>query len=55
MAHSVRENVSPALVLAIIALFCSIGGVALAVKKAPKNSVVKKSIKNNAVTGVKIA
>jgi hypothetical protein len=42
-------------VIAVLALFISLGGVAYAVVKAPKNSVVTTSIKRGAVTLPKIA
>jgi hypothetical protein len=48
-------RIRPVLVLAFAAIaLLSLGGVAQAAKKAKKNSVVTKSIKNNAVTGAKI-
>ncbi len=43
-----------ALMAALLALAVALGGTAYAVTKAPANSVVTKSIKNNAVTGTKI-
>jgi hypothetical protein len=46
---------SSALVIAVLALFVSLAGVSYAVVKAPKNSVVTKSIKTGAVTLPKIA
>ncbi len=47
---------SPALVLAFVALFAAMAGGAIAAKKkAPRNSVVTKSIKKGAVTGAKVA
>jgi hypothetical protein len=46
---------SPALVLAFVALFAALVGGALAAKKAPKNSVVSKSIKKFAVKNSDIA
>lgn len=45
---------SPALVIAMLALFVAIGGGAYAASKVGKNKVVTKSIKNGAVTGPKI-
>ena len=45
---------SPALVIAVVALFVALGGVSYAALKAPKNSVRTKSIKNGAVTSKKI-
>ncbi len=49
---------SPAMLVALIALFVAFGGSAYAVKKttaAPANSVVTKSIKKGAVTRLKLA
>jgi hypothetical protein len=45
---------SPALVIALIALFVALGGTGYAALKLPKNSVGTKQLKNNAVTGVKV-
>ncbi len=46
---------SPALVIALIALFVALGGTSYAAINAlPKNSVGTKQLKKNAVTGVKI-
>ncbi len=46
---------SPALVIALIALFVALGGTSFAAINAlPKNSVGAKQLKKNAVTGVKI-
>ncbi len=46
---------SPALVIALIALFVALGGTSFAAINAlPKNSVGSKQLKKNAVTGVKI-
>ena len=46
---------SPALVIALIALFVALGGTSFAAINAlPKNSVGTKQLKKNAVTGVKI-
>jgi hypothetical protein len=45
---------SPALVIALIALFVALGGTSYAAIKLPKNSVGSKQLKKNAVTGVKI-
>src|SRR5919108_732852 len=65
-----RFRPSPAMVVALIALFVSLGGVGIAAtkigtkqikngavtaKKLHKNAVTKKKIKNNAVIGSKIA
>lgn len=49
---------SPAMLVALLALFVALGGSAYAVKKtavAPANSVVTKSIKKDAVTRLKLA
>jgi hypothetical protein len=48
---------SPAMIVALLALFVALGGSAYAVKKAtaPANSVVTKSIKKGAVTPLKLA
>lgn len=45
---------SPALVVALIALFVAMGGVGYAAFKLPKNSVGPKQIKANAVTSSKV-
>jgi trimeric autotransporter adhesin len=45
---------SPALVLALVALFAALAGGAYAAKKAQKNTVIAKSIKKNAVVRSKI-
>jgi hypothetical protein len=46
---------SPALVIALIALFVALGGSSYAaINSLPKNSVGSKQLKNNAVTGSKI-
>lgn len=54
MISSIRRHASPALLISLIALFAAVGGVAYAVKKAPKNSVVSKSIKGGAVRNADI-
>jgi hypothetical protein len=46
---------SPALVISLIALFVALGGTTYAATNLPKNSVGTKQLKNNAVTGPKIA
>jgi hypothetical protein len=46
---------SPALVLAFVALFAALAGGAIAAKKAARNTVVTKSIKNLAVKRAKLA
>jgi len=58
-------GITPAMAVSLLALFLAVGGVAFAAKKAAKNSVVSKSIKNkqvkkadiapNAVTGTQVA
>jgi hypothetical protein len=45
---------SPALVIALVALFVALGGTGYAALKLPKNSVGTKQLKKNAVTGSKI-
>ena len=45
---------SPALVIAVIALFVALGGTGYAAIALPKNSVGKKQIKKNAVTSKKV-
>lgn len=45
---------SPALVIAVLALFVALGGTSYAVKSLPKNSVSAKQLKKNAVTSKKI-
>jgi hypothetical protein len=50
-----REKLTYANVMATVAVFFALAGGAWAVSKAPKNSVVTKSIKNNAVKESKIA
>jgi hypothetical protein len=61
MAHNQRQvsrsrkvRISPAMVIACIALLVALGGGAYAAFKLPKNSVGTKQIKKNAVTGAKI-
>lgn len=50
-----RKRPSPAMVVAVIALFAAMAGGAYAAKKAGKNTVVTKSIKAAAVKSSKIA
>ncbi len=50
-----RIKISPAMAVALLALFVSLGGGAYAATKLKKNSVTTKSIKNGAVTTKKIA
>jgi hypothetical protein len=45
---------SPAMTVALIALFVAMGGTGYAALKLPRNSVGTKQIKNNAVTGSKV-
>jgi hypothetical protein len=45
---------SPALAVALLALFVALGGTGYAAFKLPKNSVGTKQIKTNAVTGAKV-
>lgn len=53
--NSVRlRRPSPALAVALLALFVALGGTGYAAFKLPKNSVGTKQIKNNAVTGAKV-
>src|SRR3954449_5685183 len=61
MAHNQRQvsrsrkvRISPAMVIACVALLVALGGGAYAAFKLPKNSVGTKQIKKNAVTGSKI-
>jgi hypothetical protein len=49
-----RRTPSPAMVIALIALFVAMGGGAYAAIKLPKNSVGTKQLKKNAVTSSKI-
>jgi hypothetical protein len=53
MKHRLRAP-SPALVVAVVALFVALGGTTYAATSLPKNSVGAKQLKKNAVTGVKI-
>jgi hypothetical protein len=54
MPKSRFRRPSPALVVALIALFVSLGGTSYAAFTLPKNSVGTKQLKKNAVTSVKI-
>ncbi|MGA0123005.1 MAG: hypothetical protein ACO3KD_08405, partial [Gaiellales bacterium] len=45
---------SPAMVVALIALFLALGGTGYAVTQLPKNSVGTKQLKRNAVTSAKV-
>ena len=55
MLERIRGHVTAPMLLAFVALFMAIGGAAIAAKKAKKNTVVTKSIKNLAVKKSKIA
>jgi hypothetical protein len=48
------ERPSPAMVVALLALFVALGGTGYAVATLPKNSVGAKQLKKNAVSGKKI-
>ena len=50
-----RSRVSPALVVALIALVFAVGGTSYAVSALPRNSVGTKQIKKHAVTTPKLA
>src|SRR5690348_3702601 len=52
---SMRWRPSPAMVVALIALFVAITGVGYAVSKIPKNSVKSKQIKDGEVKSVDVA
>jgi hypothetical protein len=54
MRRQLRHRPSPAMVVALIALFVAMGGGAYAAFKLPKNSVGTPQLKKNAVTGRKI-
>jgi hypothetical protein len=54
MKGILKARPSPSMVVAIAAMIVALAGTAYAVKKAPKNSVVTKSIKGSAVTSEKI-
>jgi hypothetical protein len=45
---------SPAMIVALIALFVALGGTSYAVTQLPRNSVGTPQIKNNAITGTKV-
>src|SRR4051794_22558658 len=49
------QRPSPAMVVALVALFVAMGGVGYAAFKLPKNSVGSKQIKKNAVNSSKVA
>ena len=50
----IRDHVTSAHVIAMLALFLAIGGTGYAALKLPKNSVGSKQIKKNAVTSAKV-
>lgn len=51
MATWIRRHLSFANVISLLALVLALGGAAYAVTKAPKNSVVSKSVKNKSLKG----
>jgi hypothetical protein len=55
MQMSRRRRPSPALIIAVIALFISLGGTGYAALKLPKNSVGSRELKKGAVTPTKVA
>jgi hypothetical protein len=54
VSRSGKVRISPAMVIALVALLVALGGGAYAAFKLPKNSVGTKQIQKNAVTGSKI-
>src|SRR5439155_17872773 len=54
VSRSRKIRISPATVIAFVALLIALGGAAYAAFKLPKNSVGTKQIKSNAVTGAKV-
>lgn len=54
MARLHFRRPSPAMVVALIALFVALGGVGYAASQLPKNSVGTKQLKKNAVTSAKV-
>src|SRR3954470_15619387 len=48
------QRPSPAMVVALLALFVAMGGVGHAALKLPRNSVGSKQLKSNAVTSAKV-
>lgn len=54
MKRLLRHRPSPAMIVALVALFVAMGGGAYAAIKLPKNSVGSKQIKKNAVTSTKV-
>lgn len=54
LPNVLRHGPSPALVVAVIALFVSLGGSAFAALNLPKDSVGTKQLKTDAVTGAKL-
>src|SRR4051812_45827525 len=55
MAHARFRRPSPAMGVAVVALFVAMGGVGYAALKLPKNSVGSKQIKTNAVKSAEVA
>ncbi len=49
-----RRQLTPSLVISVLALFVALGGTGYAITKLPKNSVGTKQIKNNAVVSSKV-
>lgn len=49
-----RRQITPSLVISVLALFVALGGTGYAISKLPKNSVGTKQIKNNAVVSAKV-
>jgi hypothetical protein len=54
MTRVLRHRPSPAMAVALLALFVSLGGGAYAALKLPNNSVGPRQLKRGAVTGPKI-
>lgn len=54
MRRLAKHRPSPAMIVALIALFVSLGGAAFAAGILPKNSVGSKQLKKNSVTSVKV-
>lgn len=55
MSHPRLRRPSPAMIVALVALFVALGGTGYAALKLPKNSVGTRQIKNHAVTKGKLA
>ena len=49
------KHISPALVIAVVALFVALGSASYAAIKLPKNSVGRPQIQNNAINSAKVA